>query len=173
MGARRKVLSVGILVVIGILLFVPWPGRVFYEHYSYFWWGPSTPQEKVECKAGTAPFEFVRGINYESWNVSVNRSSGIETVVAERSFLSNDGYGRTYQRLVLVRKDDRLVEVRYTSSTGPSENAYREICYTLENGTRECRRALVVYDLESRREERFVLYYTLWDYLRKCGLKGG
>ncbi|NJE02939.1 hypothetical protein [Thermococcus sp. MV11] len=173
MRTRRKVLSVGILIVIGILLFVPWPGRVFYEHYSYFWWGPSTPLEKVECKAGTAPFEFVRDISYESWNVSVNRSDGIETVVAERSFLSNDGYGRTYQRLVLVRKDGRLVEVRYTSSTGPSENAYREICHTLENGTRECGLVLTVYDLEGRREERFTIYYTLWDYLRKCRLKGG
>ena len=156
---------------VGLLLFVPWPGMVLYRHYSYFWWGPSTPQERVECGSGDEPFEFIRGIHYERWNVSVNRSGGMETVVAERSFLSNDGYGRTHQRLTLVRKDGRLVKIQYTVSTEPSENAYREMCYTLENGTRKCDMVLTVYDLDSRREERFTIYRTLWEYLGECKLK--
>ena len=135
MRARRRALYAGILsaIVIGLVLFVPWPGMVFYKHYSLFWWGPSTPQEKVECKAGKAPFDFVKSINYNGWNVSVKESDGIKTVIAERSFPSHDGYGITYQRLVLVEKNGRLVKVGYTSSTGPSENAYTETCYTLKN----------------------------------------
>ncbi len=171
MESWRKALALMLLVTVVLLLSLPLPGVVLYKHHSYFYWGPSTPHDRLECGIGKKPFEFLDGFNYDRWNVSVSRVGDVEKLVAERSFLSHDGYGITYQRILVVKKDGHVVEIHYTETTGPSKNAYKEVCYTLKNGTRVCNKVLTVYDLDSRRVESFIIYRTLWGYLRGCRAK--
>ncbi|WP_042680730.1 hypothetical protein [Thermococcus paralvinellae] len=171
----RKILLVLITVsvITGLVLFVPLPGTVFYKHTTYFWWGPSSPKEKTECGKGDAPFEFLEGIHYSNsnWNVAVEHSGDTEILTAKRSFLSNGGYGRTYQRLIIVKKNGRILKISYTARTGPSENAYKTVCETSENGTKKCQKVLMVYDLDSEKRIEFEIYYSVWDYLIACKTK--